>query len=200
MTAVPEPLELIRSHEVHQRVYADPDIFQLEMQRVFGHSWILLGHECQAANPGDFFLGRVGLKPVIVTRDRQHQIRVFLNSCPHRGAAICAERSGHVTRFICPYHAWTFALNGKLLAMPLKEEYGDSFDWQTHSLSVAGEVALYRGFIFLRQRPGGADLETFLGDTKAAFDNLIDRSPSQELEVLPMVQRYRVRANLKLIM
>lgn len=190
---------LIRPNEVHRRVYADPDIFRLEIERVFGRSWILMGHECQIPKPGDYFLGRVGIKPVIVVRDRANKVRVFLNFCTHRGSTLCAERTGHVPRFICPYHAWTFGLDGKLIGIPLKEEYRSDFNWGAHGLAPIGEVELYRGFIFVNQDPRGLELATFLGDAKLAFDNMVDRSPDQELIALDASVRYRVRANWKMV-
>src|SRR5262245_55206672 len=105
---------LVQSDRVHRSVYADPEIFDLEMQRIFSRAWLLLGHESQLKNEGDYFTTRMGRDPVIVARTNGG-VRVLINRCAHRGAMVCAEGHGNVKRFVCPYHGWSYDRGGKLL-------------------------------------------------------------------------------------
>lgn len=184
---------------IDKRVYTDPRIFDLEMERLFGRTWIMLGHESQIPEPGCYFLGRIARFPVIVVRDESGAIRVLHNRCAHRGPAVCAQRSGRVRGFVCPYHAWSYRLDGRLVSTPLKEEYGAGFPWAERGLAAVPRVATYRGFIFASLTTDVPDLESFLGQARLALDDFTDRSPSGELEPVEPPLRYRVRANWKVI-
>jgi len=88
---------LVQSDRVHRSVYTDPALFELEMDRIFGRAWLVVGHESQVANPGDFFTTRMGREPVIVTRHTDGSVRVLVNRCAHRGARVC-EAAAATTR------------------------------------------------------------------------------------------------------
>src|SRR5690606_29923199 len=109
---------LIEPDRVHRSVYADPAIFELEMSRIFGRAWLVLGHESQVVNPGDYFTTRMGREPVIVVRKENFEIGVLINRCSHRGSMVCAEGRGNTERFVCPYHGWSYNSSGKLKAVP----------------------------------------------------------------------------------
>src|SRR3954469_12495549 len=94
---------LVQPDRVHRSVYADPAIFELEMERLFGRAWLILGHDSQVKAPGDYFTTRMGREPVIVVNDGG-AIRVLINRCAHRGTTVCAEGRGNTERFVCPYH------------------------------------------------------------------------------------------------
>lgn len=190
--------ELLREDEVHRRVYTDEDLFRRELTHLFQKSWILLGHACQVKDSGDFILGRIGTRSVIIVRGKDRVIRVFENRCMHRGATVCSERKGNTSRFTCPYHNWTYGLDGELAGIPLADDYTDSFDRAAHGLAEVPHVDQYRGFIFASYAPP-ADLETFLGSARRSFDDLVERSPEQELEIIGTDLRYRVRANWKMV-
>jgi phenylpropionate dioxygenase-like ring-hydroxylating dioxygenase large terminal subunit len=182
-----------------KRVYTDPAIFDLEMERLFGRVWLLLGHESQVPEPGSFFLGRLARFPVIVVRGQDGIVRVLHNRCAHRGPAVCAQRTGRTQLFICPYHAWTYELDGRLRSMPLREEYGAAFLKEEHGLKPVARVATYRGFIFASLAADGPDLESYLGQARLSFDDFMDRSPTGEIQAVDPPLRYRVRANWKVI-
>src|SRR5690606_3410817 len=119
-----------RSDSVHKRVYTDPELFQLEMDRIYGQAWIYVGHESQVKNPGDYHTTRIGDQDVIMTRGTDGKINVLYNRCPHKGAQLVAQGDGCAGKFFrCPYHAWTFKLDGSLLSVPLRNGMeGTTFD------------------------------------------------------------------------
>ena len=84
--------KLIEPGRVHRRVYADPDLFELEMERIFGRAWLFVGHASQVPNPGDYITTELGRAPVIMARHRDGSVQVLLNRCSHRGAKVVNER------------------------------------------------------------------------------------------------------------
>jgi Rieske 2Fe-2S family protein len=108
--------------------YRSPDIFAEEAERIFARRWLCVGRESRVPAPGDYFLQQVGTESVIVLRDERREIRAFYNVCRHRGTRLCEETAGHLgTRIHCPYHAWVYALDGRLLGAPSSDTI-DDFD------------------------------------------------------------------------
>lgn len=192
---------LVRDDSVHKRVYTDPAIFALEMRRIYGQAWIYVGHESQVKKPGDYHTTRIGDQDVIMVRGSTGAVHVVYNRCPHKGAKLVAEGDGCVGKFFrCPYHAWTFKLDGSHLSAPLKNGLeGTCYD-PTHpdfSMKAVARVDSYRGFVFASQSPQGPDLKTFLGGVASSIDNLCDRSPVGEIEVAGGVFRVLQQSNWK---
>src|SRR5580700_8737154 len=104
---------------VNRSIFSDQRIFEEEAARVFGKSWLFVGHESQIPNRGDYFVSQAGREPVIVARDEDGQVQVLLNVCTHRGMPVCRYDRGNAKRFTCAYHAWTFSTNGDLVGVPL---------------------------------------------------------------------------------
>lgn len=190
---------LLRPEHIHASVYTSDAVFRLEMQRLFARSWTLLGHECQLPKAGDYFLSWLAAERVIVCRDREGAVQVLVNRCAHRGAAVCSEPTGNRQRFVCPYHAWSYELDGRLAGIPLKEDYPAGFDTAAHGLPRVAAVERYRGFIFASLDPRGVSLRDFLGAAHRAFDDIVDRSPSGRLLAPGAAVRYRIRANWKMV-
>ena len=92
-----EIAKLIEPGRVHRRVYTDPDLFELEMDRIFGRAWLFVGHTSQVPNPGDFITTDLGRQPIILVRHRDGSVHVLLNRCTHRGAKVVNERRGHAS-------------------------------------------------------------------------------------------------------
>ena len=92
---------LVKTGRVHRRVYADPEIFELEMERLFGRAWLFVGHESQVQAPGDFFTTYMGRQPVVVVRHEDGAVHVLNNRCGHRGTQVVGESSGNATNFTC---------------------------------------------------------------------------------------------------
>ena len=189
---------LVQSDRVHRSVYADPAIFDLEMERVFGRAWLVLGHESQVKSPGDYFTTRMGREPVIVVREDGGDIGVLVNRCAHRGSMVCAEGRGRVERFVCPYHGWSYDRAGVLQAVPFSSGYEKGK--LPFGLKAVPRVSVYRGFIFASLSLQGESLETFLGPARASFDDFVDRAPGGELEVAGGVFRHAYNGNWKLML
>jgi phenylpropionate dioxygenase-like ring-hydroxylating dioxygenase large terminal subunit len=190
---------LVQKDRVHRSVYTDADLFRLEMERLFGRAWILAGHESQAPRPGDYFTATVGLRPVTIVRAEDGALRGFHNTCPHRGARLCAGDGGSARRIQCPYHGWTFSLQGDLVSQPMREQYGSDFDPAAHGLARVARLDRYRGFVFVSLASDGPGLEDFLGHMTTSIDDLVDRAPDGEIEVLDTVIRHRYRGNWKMM-
>lgn len=193
---------LVRPDRVHHSVYSDPALFELELDRIFGRAWLLLGHSSQVARPGDWFTTRMGRLPVIVSRDASGSVRVLINRCTHRGALVCHEASGHSRHFVCPYHGWGFELDGRLTGVPVPQGYGaePQRSFAELGLRAVPRVDLYRGFIFASLASSGPGLADFLGPLASSFDDLVDRAPDGEVEVAGGVFKHTYEGNWKLVL
>ena len=190
---------LVQPDRVHRALYADPAIFELEMEHIFGRAWLVLGHESQVRKAGDYFTTRMGREPVIVARHEDGSVRVLVNRCAHRGATVCAEGRGNTERFVCPYHGWSYDRAGELKAVPFASGYPPEKIGGLR-LAQVPRVATYRGFIFASLAGHGESLETFLGPARASFDDFIDRAPGGELEVAGGVFKHAYNGNWKLML
>lgn len=197
------PGAMVREGRVHRAAYVDPEVFELEMDRVFGRAWLYLCHESQVATPGRFFSTQMGRQPVIVARDRGGALRVLFNRCTHRGAKLTMDESGQAKRFVCCYHGWAFELDGRLAEVPLPEGYGPpgSYPPADGSLDLVRvpRVESYRGFVFASLAPDGPGLLESLGPVATSFDDMVDRAPGGVLEVAGGVSRHAYDGNWKLV-
>jgi phenylpropionate dioxygenase-like ring-hydroxylating dioxygenase large terminal subunit len=188
--------ELVRPERVHRSLYTDRDVFAQEMERVFGGTWTYLAHESEIPQPHDFVRRRLGLRPVVVTRDKDGQVHGLLNRCTHRGATVCRVDSGSAKRFVCPYHNWTFDSTGKLVGVPMRRGYGPGFDPSTLDLGRL-RVESYRGFVFGALDAALPPLEEHLGHAARLIDQWIDRWPGGEIVVRHGQHRLTYRGNWK---
>ncbi|MFO1319324.1 MAG: Rieske 2Fe-2S domain-containing protein [Burkholderiales bacterium] len=197
--------DLVEPGRVHRRVYTDPAIFDREMTHIFETVWVYCGHESQVPQPGDYYTVRIGRQPMILVRDLDGGIRVLHNRCPHRGVQLCGNTHGHTGRsFVCSYHAWSFHLDGSLKTIPLQgnayDRTGMTADHPDCRMKPAARVDSYRGFVFASLAPDGPSLLEFLGEAKVAFDDMCDRSPEGEVEVVPVCHRVIQHSNWKFFM
>ena len=194
---------LVQPNRVHKRVYTDPALFELEMERIWGRAWVFIGHESQVKTPGDFFTTTLGRQPVIVTRHRDQRIHVLYNRCAHKGAQLTVAACGHAQQLRCAYHGYVFDTAGNLVHIPAEANYAGSAFTRDNPLTGIRKVArveLYRGFIFANQSPQCPDLATWLGPAATSLDNALDRSPTGEIEITGGVLRYLHDANWKILL
>jgi phenylpropionate dioxygenase-like ring-hydroxylating dioxygenase large terminal subunit len=190
----------VQPGRVHRQIYTDPEIFELELERIFGVAWVYVGHESQVKNPGDYVRTFIGRKPVVLVRDTAGDIRVIHNQCAHRGALVVGTDRGNTSEFQCCYHGWTYDLDGRLKAVPLQHGYPAEFDPkhpQTAMVKVP-RVKSYRGFVFASEAADGPSLEEFLGHMTTSFDDMIDRAPDGEVEIAGGVLKHAYDGNWKL--
>jgi phenylpropionate dioxygenase-like ring-hydroxylating dioxygenase large terminal subunit len=193
---------LVEPDRVHRKAYVDPEIFELEMERIFEKAWIYAGHESQVPNPGDYYTFQLGRQPMIMMRGKDGQVRVFFNRCPHRGALLCSARKGNAgSRLRCSYHAWLFSLDGKVESIPGLHDYdGTRFDRDVHGLKPAARAASYRGFWFASLSKDGPDLETYLSGAQIGLDQIVDRAPAGDVEVVGDCFRMIQKSNWKIFL
>jgi phenylpropionate dioxygenase-like ring-hydroxylating dioxygenase large terminal subunit len=192
---------MVEPDRVHRLVYNDPEIFDLEMDRIFGRHWIYVGHESQVKNPGDYWTVLVGRQPMILIRGEDREVRVLFNRCPHRGNTLIGDRHGTIDKsIICSYHAWQFNCDGTAKAIPLAKGYeGTRLDPASAACNVkrAPRVAIYRGFVFASLAEDGPQLVDWLGPAKVGIDQMCDRAPDGEVEAVPTCFRVMQRSNWK---
>ena len=196
--------QLVEPDRVHKTVYTDPAIFDAEMEKIFERIWVYCGHESQVKAPGDYFAVTIGRQPMIMVREAGGGINVLYNRCPHRGVQLVGNHSGNTgSAFVCSYHAWSFKLDGSVRAIPLAKGYEGTRltrDNPDCSMKRAARVDSYRGFVFASLVAEGPSLLEFLGEAKVAFDDMCDRSPVGEVEVVPICHRVVQHSNWKFFM
>ena len=188
---------LVHEDRVHRSIYTDPRIFELEMTRIFGAVWVYLAHESQVPGRDDFITARLGLRPLIVVRDSQGELRALFNRCTHRGARVCREERGSARTFQCPYHGWTYFNSGRLRGVPWPEGYACDFTDGTYNLAQVPRVESYRGFIFGTLNPEAPALRDHLGEARRPIDEWLDRNPGGRV-VVAEANRLKFRGNWKL--
>ncbi len=159
---------------VHRTLFTDPAIFDLEMRKIFGGTWVFLAHETEIPNANDFKCVNIGRRPVIVCRTESGEIRALLNRCTHRGSAVCAADHGNADRFQCPYHGWVFSNTGELRTVTFADGYGEGFDKAAHNLGRFPRVASYRGYVFGSLNPEVEPLLEWIGPAREVIDWSID--------------------------
>ena len=180
---------------VDRRIYSDADIYQLELEQIFARTWNFMCHDSQIANPGDFFMTYIGEDRVIVVRDNDGDPRVLINSCRHRGNAVCRAEEGHATSFMCTYHGWTYDLKGALVGVPgFKEVYHEELDRDSWGL-ITARVGSYNGFIFACLDEEAPELDEYLGEVGRISINLL--AARGTLKAVGGVEKYTIPCNWK---
>jgi benzoate/toluate 1,2-dioxygenase alpha subunit len=190
--------DLVEPGRVHRRLYTDPQIFDAEMERLFGRAWLFVGHTSQVREPGDFITTELGRHPVIMARHKDNSVQVLVNRCMHRGPKVVNERCGHRRQFTCLYHGWTYDTDGKLLRVPVPEGCSANFNPGSFGLATAPRVGVYRGFVFASMAHGGRSFDEHIAPIKANIDDLVDRAPDGEIAFDCGMHRYLYRGNWKL--
>jgi nitrite reductase/ring-hydroxylating ferredoxin subunit len=191
-----EMKESIKDGIIPAGIFNDKEIYEMEIEQIFARKWILLGHESEIAEPGDYVLRYIGEDPFIVTRDESGQINVLLDACCHRGVRVCQAEQGNTSHFRCPYHGWIYKNNGTLIGMPAQKQAYNGMNKQDWGL-IKARWEVFHGFIFGCLSPDTPPLETYLADQKFYLDMLFGLEKGG-LEVIGEPQRWVVNANWKL--
>ena len=194
---------LVRDDEVHRDLYLNQELFDLEMEQLWRTAWIYVGHDSQVPQPGDYFTTDIARQPVIMLRDKEGSVRVLMNRCAHKGAKLVGAQSGHCEGGLlrCPYHGWTYRLDGSIRTIPVKGGYDGTCLEQTRAgkgVVQVANVVNYRGFVFARLAEHGPGFHEYFGESLSSIDNMVDRSPEGRLEVAGGVLRYMHDCNWKM--
>jgi phenylpropionate dioxygenase-like ring-hydroxylating dioxygenase large terminal subunit len=192
--------KLLRLDEgfVHSEVYTSPEIFDLEIRRLFHGGWAYVGHESEIPEPGDYVLRPIGTQTVILNRDSHGRLHLFLNRCRHRANSLCQFDEGNASQFKCAYHGWVYKNSGELVGLPFREgAYPDDFDLNDYPL-VSVRMSIYRGFIWGDLSNSNVSLDEHLGSAaKKAIDLFCDASPEGEIVLQQGCNKTRIFANWK---
>ena len=154
-------------YSFEQEFYTSDAVFQADMDEVISQKWILAGHISRIPSKGDYFLFKIGAEQIIIIRENADSVRAFFNVCRHRGSTLCSAHSGNAPRLVCPYHAWTFGLDGKLIAARLMPE---DFDKADNGL-FACHIRVFHGLIFINlSEAEPVDFDATFGDMGAILD------------------------------
>jgi len=114
--------------KVPRAAFVNPKVLEAEREHIFNRCWLYLGHGSEIAKPGQYVTRTVAGRTLIFNRNQKGQVRAFLNTCPHRGATVCREKSGSAKHFQCIYHGWVFDDNGKIADQPGHDSYAPDFN------------------------------------------------------------------------
>lgn len=175
-----------------QKYFVSPEIFADEQKRIFSKKWLLVGHQSQVAQAGDYFLTTVAGESVIVIRDSKFAVRAFFNVCRHRGTRLKEDACGHSSAIQCPYHAWTYGLDGRLVGAPHMDDV-PGFDKADYPLNPVN-LGIWEGFIFLNLERNPTPLQEWFAPLSGKFS-------AWNMSVLRSAKRieYDVHANWKLM-
>jgi len=189
--------ELVRNDRIHGSLLHDPEIFADEMERIFVQGWVFVGHESEVKNGGDWVKRQLGNESVLMVRAESGEVNVLANRCSHRGTALCWEHKGNAAFFQCTYHNWRFGLDGDLRAVPFPDGY--SKPKEDLGLDRAGQIAVYRGFVFANLDGLAGTIDEHLGPAGyELIDRLCEMSPSGKIDLSKGWIGHRVQSNWKL--
>lgn len=193
---------LVAEDQVHRDVYVSEELFALEQQHFFANTWSYVGHASQVPSPGDYVTVEIAGRPLLMVRQADGAIRVLYNRCAHKGAQLVTDPAGNAGRvFRCPYHAWTYKLDGTLVAMPAQAGYDNTRLKECaagRGVAAVKHVAVHRDFVFVKLSDAGPGFESYFGEVLQALDNLADRSPQGRLCVDGGVLRNVIHCNWKM--
>lgn len=181
---------------IDRRLFGDDDLYRLELERIFARCWLFLAHESELPKPHDFITTYMGEDPVLVTRDKDGRIGAFLNVCRHRGSRVCLVDRGNSKSFSCNYHAWSYASDGRLEAVPQLERWHGKLKLEDWGLYPVAHVATYQGLIFATFDLEAPPLVEYLGDFAFYLDSWLDRREGGS-EVIGGVRRWVLDCNWK---
>jgi Rieske 2Fe-2S family protein len=182
----------VRAKSLAQKYFVSAETFVEEQCGIFSKEWLLVGHQSQIAKPGDYFVQTVAGESLIIIRDKDEAVRGFFNVCRHRGSRLIENNDGDCSTIQCPYHAWTYGLDGRLMGAPHMDEVS-GFDKADYPLQPVN-LGVWEGFIFVNLEENPTPLEKWLAPLTGKFSHW-------NMSILHRANRieYDVRANWKLM-
>jgi phenylpropionate dioxygenase-like ring-hydroxylating dioxygenase large terminal subunit len=160
---------------VGREIFVSPETYREELEKLFARTWLFVGHESLIPKAGDFFVSRMGEESVILCRDTQGAVHVFLNSCRHRGMKVCRYEQGNTSLFVCPYHSWSYTTDGRLQGVPLyRALYEGTLIRDEWSLIEVPKLAVYKGTVWASWDTDAPDFLAYLGDAVDHLDQVLD--------------------------
>ncbi|OXR47921.1 aromatic ring-hydroxylating dioxygenase subunit alpha [Pusillimonas sp. T2] len=193
----------IENGEISRYIFSDEQVYKDEIERIFKKSWLYVGHESQIKNPGDYVLSRMGDESVILNRDNDGKIHVFLNTCTHRGMKVCRYDEGNTRNFVCPYHGWSFRNNGDLAIVPQFEDTykNHPFDKKEWGLVEVAQISTLRGTVWATWAEDAPPLKEYLGEAFFGLDRALSPwdGSDDEIELLGSPQKWIIPSNWKIV-
>jgi phenylpropionate dioxygenase-like ring-hydroxylating dioxygenase large terminal subunit len=187
---------------ISREVYVNEDIYQQELEQIYQRCWLFIGHESQVPNPGDFLVTRMGEEEVIMVRGRKDKkIRAFLNSCRHKGMKVCRYDDGNTLVFTCPFHAWTYDTDGRLVGVGFFDEAysGGELDKSQWGLHEVAQLSNYYGSIWATWDRKAPPFEDYLGSYAPSLRHCLQSSEGEDngAEVFNPVIKWYIPTNWK---
>lgn len=186
----------VQADRVHTSLYNDPAIFETEMDKIFASTWVWVAHASEVPEAGSYKNTYIGRQPVIVVRDRKQKVHVLLNRCRHRAATVCEGKKGKTNSFVCPYHGWSYSLDGALRGVPHPESYADQLEKGELGL-VSLRVEEYAGMLFATFKDDIEPLVDYLGPAKKWMDLFMKQGGGFPIKVAGE-HRFRFPGNWKI--
>ena len=181
-------------------IHFDEEVYNLERERIWNRSWLVVGHEQMVATPGSYVTNYMGEVPVILTKDPAGELHVLVNKCTHRGNQVCLFDRGKARGFVCSYHGWSYGLDGTLNGIPVEQlVFPDGVDKSQLGLERVPRVENFHGLVFASFDPDAPSLTDWLGEGLSWFlENFVLSVPLGGLELKPGWHRYHSPGNWKL--
>ncbi len=198
-TSIDELVPKAGARSLGARVLSDPEIYRMELERIFDKTWVFVAHESEIPKPNDFVARFIGEDPVLVSRDADGGIAVVLNSCSHRGALVCHADRGSAATFRCPYHGWIYENTGELLGIfGEKSIYFGKNKVDKSQLGLKrARVGVYQGLVFATWEESAGTLEEHLGPMREHLDAVFGLTKGG-MEVIGPPHRWVIPVNWKL--
>lgn len=185
-----------RGH-TNPQIYTDPELYERELEQVFGRSWLFLAHDSQLPKKGSFVQTYMGEDPIMVVRQKDGSVKAFLNQCRHRGMRICRADEGTSKTFTCSYHGWAYDLAGNLINVPQEDRgHRDGIDKSQWGALQVPRLVNYKGFYFGTWSDETPDFEEYLGEMAYYFDAVVDRWDNG-LEFIGGTSKWTIDCNWK---
>ncbi|UFM67228.1 aromatic ring-hydroxylating dioxygenase subunit alpha (plasmid) [Paracoccus sp. MA] len=149
------------AHSLAQELYCDPGVFQVDLENIWYREWLFAIPSCEIPKAGDYVVHEVGVYSVVIVRGTDGQIRAFHNACRHRGSVLCKSKKGRNPKIVCPYHQWTYDLDGRLI---WARDMGPEFDPSRHGLKQV-HCRNLSGMVYICVADVAPDIEELAAET-----------------------------------